>query len=163
MMEIDLKKLTLIAAISSLLLPLAAYAEELSVDTVVHMASAGLGDEAIIAKINSEGKVFELSTDQMISLKQKGVSSAVIAALMGGGKQKPVEMSLTSPDPKVPHPSGFYLLMGAGAEARMQRIDPTITSQAKTGGVFGYALTGGLASMSVKVAVANEAGHPQQP
>lgn len=161
MMEIDLKKLTLIAAISSLLLPLAAYAEELSVDTVVHMASAGLGDEAIIAKINSEGKVFELSTDQMISLKQKGVSSAVIAALMGGGKQKPVEMSLTSPDPKVPHPSGFYLLMGAGAEARMQRIDPTITSQAKTGGVFGYALTGGLASMSVKVAVANEAAKYQ--
>lgn len=38
----------------------------------------------------------------------------------------------------------------------MTRIDPTVSSQAKTGGIFGYALTGGLASMSIKVAIANE-------
>ncbi len=62
---------------------------------------------------------------------------------------------MDSPDPAVPHPPGVYLLTGAGAEAKMRRIDPTVSNQAKTGGIFGYALTGGLASASIKVVIQN--------
>ena len=43
---------------------------------------------------------------------------------------------------------------------QMARIDPTMSSQAKTGGIFGYALTMGIASMSVKVAIAGDAAEP---
>jgi hypothetical protein len=56
-------------------------------------------------------------------------------------------MSLTDINPMVPHPSGVYFI-DAGS-SRLQRIDPTMSSQAKTGGIFGYALTMGIASMSV--------------
>jgi hypothetical protein len=38
----------------------------------------------------------------------------------------------------------------------MERMNFTVTSQAKTGGILGYALTGGIASASVKVAIQNE-------
>jgi hypothetical protein len=53
----------------------------------------------------------------------------------------------------VPHPAGVYIL--DSAHAQMTRIDPTATSQSKTGGIFGYALTGGLASASIKASIQN--------
>lgn len=62
--------------------------------------------------------------------------------------------SLDSPDPAVNHPSGVYMLMADGAH--VQRIDPVVSNQAKTGGIWGYALTGGIASMSVKATIQNE-------
>lgn len=132
-----------------------------STDTVMQMVKAGLGDEVVIAKIKADGKAFDLSAEQMIALKQQGVSSAIIAAMLGAGANKAPEMSMTSPDPKVPHPAGFYALSGSGDTAKMQRIDPTVTTQAKTGGILGYALTGGIASMSMKVAIANETARNQ--
>ena len=63
-------------------------------------------------------------------------------------------MSVTDINPMAPHPSGLYLI-DARAN-RLSRIDPTVSSQAKTGGIFGYALTMGIASMSVKVAIAGD-------
>lgn len=150
------KKITYAAALAACALSTPAFADTGSVDAIVQMAKAGLGDDAVIAKINADGKSFDLSTDQMISLRQQGVSSAIIAAMVGAGKAKAPEMSLTSPDPRVPHPAGLYLLQNEGAGAKMQRLDPTASSQAKTGGILGYAFTGGIASMSVKVAIANE-------
>lgn len=150
------KKITYATALAACAISTSAFAEAGSVDAIVQMAKAGLGDDAVIAKINADGKSFDLSTDQMISLRQQGVSSAVIAAMVGAGKAKAPEMSLTSPDPRVPHPAGLYLLQTGGVGAKMQRLDPTASSQAKTGGILGYAFTGGIASMSVKVAIANE-------
>lgn len=56
----------------------------------------------------------------------------------------------------VAHPSGVYLLADWLPEPKMVRIDATVSNQAKTGGIWGYALTGGIASMSVKAAIQNE-------
>ncbi|GGD83163.1 hypothetical protein GCM10010990_36530 [Croceicoccus mobilis] len=120
------------------------------------LSRMGLGDDAIIAKIESEKTVFDLTTDQMIELKSKGVSSNVIASMLSTGANATPQYSMDSPDPNVPHPAGVYLLTGSGADARMQRMNATVSSQAKTGGIFGYALTGGLASASVKVAIQDE-------
>src|SRR3546814_6538258 len=58
-----------------------------------------------------------------------------------------------SPDPMAPHHAGIYLL--ADGPARMIRIDPTVYSQTKTGGIFGYALTGGIASLSLQSVLPN--------
>ena len=132
-----------------------AHAEPLTTELVVELAKTGLGDEAIVAKIKSEGTVFDLSTEQMIDLRKQGVSSAVIAAMLSN-KPAAQPMSLDSPDPSVPHPPGVYLLTGSGDTAKMQRIDPTVSNQAKTGGILGYALTGGLASASIKVVIQQE-------
>lgn len=137
-------------------------AETLNNQAVVALTSAGLGDEAIIAKIRASTANYDLSTDQIIALKKQGVSSAVIAAMLTAANPTAAAStaaapvySLDSPDPAVPHPSGVYLLADGPAPA-MRRIDATVSNQAKTGGIIGYALTGGIASASIKASIPGE-------
>jgi len=92
----------------------------------------------------------------MLNLKKLGVSGPVLAAMISAGSTGGTTMSLTSPDPMAPHPAGVYLLQDYLPQPQVKRIDPTMSSQAKTGGIIGYAFTAGIASMSVKVAISNE-------
>jgi len=124
--------------------------------TIQQLTQLGLGDDAVIAKIQADKVDFDLSTDDMIALKSQGISSAVIAAMISNRYVAKVEPSLDSPDPMIPHPAGLYAFQADGAAARMQRMEPTVTNQAKTGGILGYAFTGGIASMSIKAAIQNE-------
>ena len=128
-----------------------ALAEALTKDAIVALSSTGIGDEAIIAKIKASGAKFDLTTDDMIALKGRGVSGPVIAAMLSGGGGGSAPLSIDSADPMIAHAPGVYLLTGD----KMARIDATVTNQAKTGGIFGYALTGGIASMSIKAAIQN--------
>lgn len=143
-------------------------AETLTNDSVVQLVKAGIGNDAVIAKIKATPGNYALSTDDLIALKTAGVSGDVIAAMIAGPAKTEAAapaMSLTDINPMIPHPSGLYLIDTAAN--RLDRIDPTVSNQAKTGGIFGYALTMGIASMSVKVAISGEAaraiassGHP---
>lgn len=134
----------------------------LTVDQIVALNATGIGDEAIIAKIRSAGTSFDLTADQMIALKGRGVSGPVIAAMLsGGGVSKPATLSIDSADPAAPHAAGVYLLQDWIPAPKMNRIDATASNQAKTGGIFGYALTGGIASMSVKAAIQNSTARVQ--
>ncbi len=129
-------------------------AEPLTIASVLELNALQVGDDAIIAKIQSDSTVFDLTTDQIIDLRKKGLSSPVIAAMLktkGGPK-----LSIDSPDPAVPHAPGLYFLNGQGDGAKMAKMNFTVSNQAKTGGILGYALTGGIASMSIKVAIQNE-------
>ena len=87
----------------------------------------------------------------MVALKQRGVSGPVIAAMIAGGQNTSRSLSVDSPDPMVPHAAGVYAM----SDGRMARIDATVSNQAKTGGILGYAFTGGIASMSIKAAIQN--------
>lgn len=137
----------------------AAQAEVVNNETILLLKSAGLPDAAIVAKIKEGDADFDTSSSAMIALSSKGISGDVIAAMLdrSAAKHKAAApaISMTSPDPMIPHPSGLYILHNNG-DPRMQRIDATVSSQAKTGGIFGYALTGGIASMSIKATIANE-------
>lgn len=133
-----------------------ALAETLTVQQILELHALDIGDDAIIAKIESEDSVFDLSTDQMIELRRKGLSSAIIAAMLKTKDNAKPVLSLDSPDPMVAHPAGVYVLHSAASGAKMERMNFTVTSQAKTGGIIGAALTGGIASASVKVAIQNE-------
>jgi hypothetical protein len=133
-------------------------ADTLTLDQVIALSAAGIGDEAIVAKVKASGARFDLSTDQMLSLKGKGVSGPVIAALLSSGTATgPAGMAISadSPDPAVPHATGVYLLTN-DAQPRMTRVNATVSNQSKTGGIIGYALTGGIASASVKASIQNE-------
>ncbi|MCW2363559.1 MULTISPECIES: hypothetical protein [Sphingobium] len=143
-------------AVAFVLTPQWLQAEPLNRDAVFQLTKLGLGDDAVIAKIQADKVDFDLSTDEMIEMKGMGVSSAVIAAAISNRYVAKVEPSLDSPDPMVSHPAGLYVFYADGGTPRMQRMEATVTNQAKTGGIFGYALTGGLASMSVKAVVQNE-------
>ena len=133
----------------------AVQAETLTNDMVVSLVQAGLGDDAVIAKVKASAGHYALSTDDLIALKKRGVSGPVIAAMIESGAQGAVSskavFSADSPDPMVPHPSGVYM----ATDARMVRIDPTTSNQSKTGGILGYAFTGGIASLSIKAVIPN--------
>lgn len=148
--------MALVAGVGLACAHFAAEARPLDKNSILQLTQMGLGDDAVVAKIQADKVDFDLSTEEMLAFKKQGMSSPVIAALISNRYVAKVEPSLDSPDPAVPHPAGFYALMNEGAAPRMERMEPTVTNQAKTGGIFGYALTAGIASMSVKAAVQNE-------
>lgn len=134
-----------------------AAAETLNNNSVIELVRAGIGNDAVFAKIKATAGKYDLSTNDLIALKNAGVSSDVIAAMIAGpvkAQSVTPAMTLTDSDPMKPHPSGLYLIDTVAN--RLDRIDPTVSNQAKTGGIFGYALTMGIASMSVKVAISGE-------
>lgn len=126
-----------------------AAAETLTNDNVVALLEAGLGEEAVIAKIETSDGDYQVDTQALLALRARGVSSPVIAAMLKVANGT-VKYDDTSPDPKVPHTPGFYFLDESGAQPRMRKIDPIASTQTKTGGIIGYALTGGIASASLK-------------
>lgn len=144
-------KIKMLLTVCAILAATPAVAETLNNQLIVALTGAGLGDEAIVAKIKSSTGAYDLSTDQIIALKQKGVSGPVIAAMLASTMPVtgPVSYSMTALDPMVAHPTGVYLV----GPTALTRIDATVSNQAKTGGIIGYALTGGIASMSVKAAI----------
>jgi hypothetical protein len=80
----------------------------LTVDGVISLVKAGLSDELIIAKIQKSGQAFDLSTDDMVRLKQAKASDAVIKAMMTA-VAAPVASrvaSVATPGPANAPPSG---------------------------------------------------------
>jgi hypothetical protein len=139
-----------LALVCSLLWATTASAETLTNDSVLALLGAGLGDEVVIAKIAASTSSYDLTTDKVIALKQRGVSGPVLAAMISASaKATAAVSSVDSPDPKVPHPSGIYLW----SPTKMTRIESTTTRQARTSGMLGSMLTGGLTGMRVKAAV----------
>lgn len=125
--------------------------ESLTNESVLKLLEAGLPPEAVIAKIKASRGSFDVSTDKLIELKNKGVPGAVLAAMLEPANEGPVALSTDSADPNIPHYPGVYML--GTQDRRMYRMVATASNQAKTGGIFGYALTMGIASMSVKATI----------
>lgn len=147
------------AAAAAALVSTAAVAETLTVDGVKSLIAAGLGQETIIAKIRNSDGNYDLSTDQIIALKNGGVSDAIIAAMLDASSKAKSQAAAAyqneSPDPKLPHASGVYVLNDWTNPAQMLRLDAATANQARTSGLFGAALTSGLASAKIKTAVPN--------
>jgi hypothetical protein len=127
----------------------AVHAETLTNDDVVALLEAGLGEEAVIAKVETSEGDFVTDTQTLLALRAKGVPSPVIAAMVKVASGT-VKYDDASPDPKVPHSPGFYMLDESAPQPRMVKIDPIASTQTKTGGILGYAFTGGIASASLK-------------
>ena len=130
-------------------------AETLSNADVLMLLDAGLGEEAVIAKIETEDGDYTTDTSTLLQLSARGVPSTVIAAMVKRASAAP-EMSDSAADPLAPHFPGVYLYDDWSDAPRMWKIDPTSSTQTKTGGIFGYALTGGIASASVKAVIPGE-------
>lgn len=153
-------KLRCVAATLALCLAGVAQAETLRNDDVVALLDAGLGEEAVIAKIETSDGDFATDTQTLLSLRGKGVPSAVIAAMVKSASGT-IKYDDTSPDPKVPHSPGFYIFNETSGQARMAKIDPIASTQTKTGGILGYAFTGGIASASIKAVLPGASAQTQ--
>jgi hypothetical protein len=143
--------------------PSAAGREMLNNSTVISLVKAGLGPEAIIAKINASNGSYETSTNSLISLKEAGVPDPVIAAMLQRSTSPVLSNAVadnTSPNPLDAHAPGIYLLDARG-QGRMVRIDATVSNQTKLSNIWGYAFTSGIASMKTKTVIPNPSARVQ--
>lgn len=132
-------------------------ADTLSNATVISLVQAGLGPEAVIAKINASNGSYDTSTNALIQLKQSSVPDSVIAAMLNRSVSPVLTNAVSdssSPNPLDSHAPGIYLLDTRG-NSRMVRIDATLGNQVKTSNIWGYALTSGLSSMKMKTVIPN--------
>lgn len=136
-------------------------AETLANDDIIALNKAGLGDEAIVAKIKASDANYDLTTSQLIALKNAGISGPVIAAMLSASAPKAVPLSMDAADPMQPHVAGVYVLRDP--DHRMEKMDPTATNQAKTGGHIGHLMTFGISTMSIKAAIPGESAHVKVP
>jgi uncharacterized protein YcfJ len=63
------------------------HGQPLTTEDIKAMSKAGINDDVIISQIQSTGTVFQLSTDQIIDLKNSGVSQKVIDYMVETGIQ----------------------------------------------------------------------------
>ena len=68
---------------------------------ILQLAQAKLGDETIIAFIKNSGNSYRLSADQIIYLRQQGLSDAVVTAMLN---QPRVGLSVPVPSTPAPQP-----------------------------------------------------------
>ena len=126
-------------------------AETLTNDTIVALSKAGLGPSLIVAKIRSSPGSYQLDANSLVALKTAGVAEPVIGAMLEASTSGRVDAAAAddshSADPRAPHAAGIYVLTSWSTPPAMQHLDATTTTQTKSGGVIGYALTYGIAKV----------------
>lgn len=143
--------------------------EVLTNDTVLSLAQAGLGEQTLVAKIKGSPNSFDVSADRLIALKKAGLSDTLIASMIEASSRSGIAAtsmaaaSSDSPDPRLPHASGIYMLDETASPARMVRMDATSSNQTKSGGFLGYALTYGIAKMKINTVVAGAHARIESP
>lgn len=132
-------------------------AESLNNDSIVTLVRAGLGEDAVVAKIRSSDGQYDTSVEGLVRLKKAKVPNQIITAMIERSSKKseeskPVWMN-EARDPMLPHTPGLYILTDRSESAKMIPVKATTSRQTKSGGFWSYALTGGIASMSFKAIV----------
>lgn len=131
--------------------------DQLNNAAVITLTKAGLGPEALVAKVNTTRGIYDTSANALIELKNAGVADSVIAAMLTAASKPTVSARMadnSNPDPMVPHSPGLYMLLG-GDQPHMVRIDPTTANQTKTSNIWGYAFSYGLAPLKLKTVIPN--------
>lgn len=78
-----------------------------AVDSVLKLKQAGLEDDAIVAFIKSKNVNYELSSDDLVLLKNQGMSSAVLTVMVTSGATQAVPSPSPAPPVIVPAPSAL--------------------------------------------------------
>lgn len=102
------KALALVLALA--MFPAAASA--LTLEDVVALAKAGVTDEVLVALIDRDRDVYHIEASELMTLKNAGVSQAVVLALLRSGRQQqpPAAVTLAAP------PAPDLLIVGHGPD-----------------------------------------------
>lgn len=162
----------LTGAILSILLstPLLAFAqvsssEVLTNEHVMTMVKVGLGPSIIVNKIRTSKTNFNTNTDELVRLQHARIPTEIINAMVEASTATSTatsrngagDASRTDPhDPLSAHDAGIYLLEEIDGKKKMTQLDPSISKQTKTGGIFASALTYGIAKTKIKAALAGK-------
>ena len=82
--------------LAAVLLP-AGRADAVTLQDIVDLTKAGLGEEILLALIEVDGSVFRIDRETLTMLKREGVSERVIVAMVRSGRMRPAEDPLPPP------------------------------------------------------------------
>ena len=117
---------------------------QLTVESIVELVEAGLGEDVIIEKLRQNATAFDLSVDQLLQLKTAGVSAQIIKTMLNPTDTPtpaPGGANTSDEDPnwpaQIPKELGIY----ANMDGKITQLEPEI-SKWKTGGGFLRTITG---------------------
>ncbi|MCX6285692.1 MAG: hypothetical protein NTY96_01080 [Bacteroidetes bacterium] len=108
---------------------------------IIQLSKIGLQSSVIINKIQSSYTLFDVSTDAIINLSQKGVSSEVINEMMksNNSKQSEIASKEDNKNPNAMHKNGIYYYNPANSEKPLSKLDPVkVSYETHSGGYGGY-------------------------
>ena len=124
--------LALVASVASA----SAGAQVFSNNSVVALHEAGLGDDAIIAKVDALPCNYDLSTNSLISLKRSKVSDQVIVAMVnrcaGSNRAQGADNTVSSTTSS--HSPGIYIEQHTPTASELVILHPAGAAGAKTTG-----------------------------
>lgn len=123
--------------------------EVLTNATIIKLYSKGLSPTIIISKIKTSKTNFDVSTDELIKLKEEKIPDDIVNAMVGSSVGKENEIGDVN-DPMTNHESGIYYSKIKDDKPELLYIDPTVCTQSKIGSALGSALTYGIASVKTK-------------
>jgi hypothetical protein len=144
-------KLLATIAILAICLGTASAQQSLTNDSIIKMAKAGMSDGIIISTIHSEPANFTLSANDLIALKQAGVSDQVMAAMIA--KTSPAVPTNTAAPSVSAIPSGT-LLLREGTDVPLKFAQPLSSKSAAEGDPVAFILDSDLKVGDIIVAKA---------
>jgi len=139
--------------------------EVLTNENVITMVKAGLAPGIIVNKIRTSKTNFNTNTNELIQLQQTRVPAEIINAMVEASTATSTatshtgagDVSRTDPnDPLSAHEAGIYLYEEIDGKKKMTQLEPSVSKQTKTGGIFASALTYGIMKTKVKAALAGK-------
>lgn len=138
--------------------------EVLTNESIITLTEAGLSTPLIVSKIRSSKTNFNVTTSELKRLKQARITDDVLAAMIEASSSAAGVVSRTGAgdaaktdpnDPLSAHEAGIYLIQDNAGRKQMVQLEPSISSQAKSGGFFKSAMTYGIAKVKSKAVLAN--------
>jgi hypothetical protein len=102
-------------------------ARTVTAEELVHLRANGLGDEVLVALIESQGAVFPLAASDLLALRQRGLSDRVLTAMLRGGRPAPLSPEVVTPRGVPPMPIEQLEAVVPGGPVR--RADDAETSE----------------------------------
>ncbi len=112
-------------------------------DSIMKMASAGLGDDVIVATIKSQAGNYKIDPDSLIQLKKAGISEKIIGAMVeksaGGSIASAAPAAAAAPGPLVDEVGVYF----RDKDGKWVELLPEVVNW-KTGGVLKRFATDGI-------------------
>lgn len=108
--------------------------EVLTNQTISSLCKKKLGVNIVINKIKTTLNNFDVSTDALIKLKEDSIPDEIVAVMIEYGEKNKV-VSLDVNNPLTKHSSGIYYFNPNDSVKPLIKIDPTVVSSGKSGGV----------------------------
>jgi len=133
--------------------------EVLSNESIIQLTKSGLGSAIIIARIQSSKNKFDLSSNELMRLKDANVPDDVIAAMLQAALSSiasGVQTSVVAPvvdlnDPNAPHDAGIWLVKTASDSVnQMIQLEPSVFTGVKATGMGWALLTYGITKIKAK-------------